>query len=202
MLRPVTFASGVEGRDVPERVSVHVKVDRDVWERFQSFVIETHGQKYGNLGREAENALKEYMDRDRFARVEDRLDDIDARLADIADAHAHTRTETVEKAERIADELDATDRTVIPADDVRRAIEDVAGADDRTVRKYQDLLKRRGLAYEHPTDGVWTCDRDTWLKWAIRRVNNNPTVTRMDVIEGYPIRYDEIEELAPEVIDA
>lgn len=185
-----------------ERVNVQVKMDRDVWESFQSFVIETHGQKYGNLGREAENALVEYMDHDRAARIEEKVDRVLARFDELDATHTHKASESAAKVRKIADKLAREERTVIPKDTVRRAIEDVAGADDRTVRKYRDLLKRRELAYKHPTDGVWTQDRDEWVRWVVEYVNNNPTVTRMDVIDDYPIGYDELDRLATEVVEA
>lgn len=196
MLQPVTIRLGWGGRPVAERVNVQVRVDREVWELFQSFVIETHGQKYGNLGREAENALSEYMDRDRFARVEERLESIEARIASMGGSHTHKRTETVEKAEKIAEELGELGQIVIPQDKVHRAIENVAGADDRTVRKYEKQLKRHGFAYEHPAETdrpAWTLEREQWITWAENHIDNNPTAHILDVIEPYPMDFDEFD---------
>lgn len=186
---------------VGNTVSVNLRVNEDDWEAFKQFVVQTHGQKYGNLGREASNALSEYADNDRLARMESRLETIEAYILENDSSHTHKGTDSVKKTERIAEKLQNIDREVIPTDDVVRSIEDVAGGDGRTVEKYRRLLKSRGLAYEHPSDSeVWTCNRDEWLKWAVDYVNNNPTVQRTDVIEDYPIKYREIEQLATEVL--
>lgn len=184
-----------------EMVDVHLRVPEDDWENFVTFVVEAHGQKYGNLGREAGNAFAEYADQDRLERVDEKVDEILARLDDLDATHTHKHSETAEKAERIAEVLANTDRVVIPDEQVVRAIEDVAGGDDRTLRKYKDVLKRRGLAFQHPSDEwSWTLDREEWLGWAVDHINTNPSVSRTDVIQGYPIGYDEIEEMATEVV--
>lgn len=203
MLRPVTFSEALEVVGVGERVNVQVKIDEDVWDSFKSFVIEAHGQKYGNLGREVENALNEYTDNDRYARIEANTEELLTLVRKLDGSHTHKQSETVEKTERIAKRIGESDRTVIPEDTVHRAIETVAGADDRTVSKYERQLKRRGLAYEHPSDSlVWTMNRERWIEWTIDYVNNNPTVNRVDVIEDYPIDYDELDRLATEVVTA
>lgn len=178
---------------MPERINVHVRVSREVWESFQAFVVETHGQKYGNLGREAENALNEYIDKDRLTRVEENTEELLARLDELDAAHTHTPSESAVKVTRIADHLRSLDRTVIPGDDVRRAIEDVAGADDRTVEKYEEQLKRRAAAYEHPTDNVWFVDRSEWIRVVESYIDNNPTAGIHDVLAPYPMGYDEYE---------
>jgi len=54
-------------------------------------------------------------------------------------------------------------------------------------------LKRRGLAYEHPTDKVWTLDQDEWMQWASNHIDHNPTATVLDTIRDYPIEYDEFD---------
>lgn len=185
-----------------ERVNVQVKIDRDVWEAFQSFVVETHGQKYGNLGREAENALSEYIDRDRYARIEERLDEIADHLDGFDGTHTRTPNGTAEWREWIAEKLGESGRTVIPDDDVRRVIERGPGADDRTVEKYKEQLKRHGLAYEHPTSGVWTLDRGQWMEWAGNHTENNPAIDVHDLIDPYPIDFDEFDRATTEVVEA
>ena len=50
-----------------------VKVDPEVADEFREFVVDKHGTTYGKLGDEVERALQEYMDRDRFARIEANL---------------------------------------------------------------------------------------------------------------------------------
>lgn len=182
-----------------ERVQLKVWVDADVKEAFEKFVVETHGQKRGHMSEEAEKAISEYVDHDRYARIDDKLDRVLDRLDDADATHTHKRTATAAKVEKIAEALGETGRTVIKADTVRRAIEGVAGADDRTVEKYRRQLKRRGLAYEHPTDEVWTVDREQWATWAENHVDQNPTVEVHDVTEDYPIDYDEYDRLTTDV---
>ncbi len=176
-----------------ERVQVGARVDRDVYESFKGFTREHCGQVRGELGRMLENAMEEYMDNDRHARIESRLDEVLARLDDLDATHTHKHSETVAKVEQIAESLYGLDRTVISNDDVRRAIEDTAGADDRTLEKYREQLKRRGLAYKHPTDKVWFVERDAWIKAVESYLDNNPTAELHDVLASYPLDVDEYE---------
>lgn len=179
-----------------DRVQVGARVDRDTYQRFKAYVQEQKGRVRGELGRQLEKAMVEYMDNDRAARIERKVDTL---LERSDTAHTHTASATVsEKATLVAERL-PTDRTVIPADAVESAIEAVAGADPRTIAKYERQLKRQELAYEHPSDSnVWTRDRDQWVEWAVDYVNNNPTATRFEVVEDYPFPGDEIERLAVE----
>lgn len=184
-----------------EREPRTVRIDPDVWEAFVSQVIEWEGQKRGEIGRHAETALVEYIDNDRNARIEEKVDRVLDRLDDIDDTHTHKHSETSEKVATIAHRLADQNNIVMPADDVRRVIEDVAGADPRTIEKYQRQLKRHGEVYEHPTDGnVWTLDRERWLGWAEDAINNNPTLEVHDVIEDYPLDYDDYDRAVTEVV--
>lgn len=172
-----------------------VRVKPEVWSSFVEQVVEWEGQKSGELGRHVENALEEYIDHGRQARIEEKVDRI---LSQMDGAHTHKHSEATAKARHIAEEIAAEDAVVIPEDVVVRAIEAIAGADPRTVDKYQEQLKRRGLAYEHPTDAVWTVERDNWFTWASDYVDNNPTATIHDVTEPYPIT---AEEFRPEMTE-
>lgn len=164
-----------------------VRLDPEVWSEFVDQVVEWEGQKRGELGRHVENALLEYVDRDRLARIEDKLDTL---LEDTGDAHTHTARTAGERAESIAARI-AEGGTVIPDDDVVRAIEAAAGSDPRTIDKYRSQLKRRGLAYHHPTDSVWTVDRSVWLGWAEDHIDNNPTAQVADITDPYPMSIEE-----------
>jgi hypothetical protein len=186
-----------------DRQSINVRVDVDTWESFQKFVVEKHGQKYGNLGREVGNALDEYVDRDRATRIEEKVDRVLDRLDDIDDSHTHKHSETSEKVATIAERLADQSNSVMPADDVRRVIEDVAGADPRTIKKYQRQLKRHGEAYEHPAEtgaNVWTLKRGRWVEWAEKAVNNTPGLEVHDVIEDYPLDFDDYDRAVTEVV--
>jgi len=173
-----------------------VKIDEDVWDAFKSFVVKTHGQKYGNLGREVENALDEYVDQDRLQRVDAKVDRVLTRLDEIDGSHTHKASEATAKVERIAERINNFEQIVIPTPDVRRAIENVAGADDRTIEKYQRLLRSRGLAYEHPSDNVWFVERERWAEVIENHLDNNPTVDIHDLLDDYPLGVDDYDELA------
>lgn len=179
-----------------ERKPRTVRVDPEVWSAFVGWVEDLEGQKHGELGRHVENALEEYSDNGRLARVEEKVDT----LLENADAtHTHKASPTDEKVETIAADLERADQTVIPKAEVEDTIGAVAGHDDRTQDKYKDLLKRKGLAYRHPTSGVWTVERGRWMKWANNYVDNDPAAEIHDMLEDYPIGYDEFVQEKTEV---
>lgn len=159
---------------------------------------EETGKSQAQLVREA---VHEYLDHDRVARVEGRLDDIEASMREIADTlgtdttHTHKAGSTmnqgsksVEKSREIIQRLQANYDGVIQAKNVERAIEDIAGADDRTLRKYKDLFRRRGLLFEHPgSSSVWTFETDEWVEWLKSYGGLNGPDAVQDVAEPYPV---------------
>lgn len=175
---------------MPERETRSVRVDPDVWSDFVEQVIEWEGQKHGELGRHVENALEEYVDNDRLDRVEAKVDTL---LEQSDGTHTHKATPTEGKVQSIATRLTAMDALVIPKADVNDVIGTVAGHDPRTLDKYKELLKQKGLAYRHPTSAVWTTDVEQWTDWATDYLANNPTVTIREAVEDYPMGIDEVE---------
>lgn len=177
-----------------------VRVDPDVWSEFREQIDEWDGENPGHVGYHVEQALKEYVDTDRYARIEDKVDSVLAHVSDGGGAHTHTTTqasETVERARQIYRRLADNHGLVVKDDDVIRAVEDIAGADDRTVQKYKEVLKRRSLLFEHPADSmVWTTDREKWVQWTENHVDNNPTLTVHDVLDEYDLDIDRYDELA------
>jgi len=151
---------------VPEREPVSVSVDPEVWAAFREFVIEKHGKKRGELGREVENALSEYMDRGRYARIEERLEALEEGqnevLARLPEKRLHTH------AQRYADFEDLPPETrdgvkgllanleegeVKPSDIKQAAMSEPASrGDDRTITKYREILESRGILLPHPTN--------------------------------------------------
>lgn len=130
------------------------------------------------------DALLEYLDHDRHARIEDNVRSLDEKvdriLRHLSDDTTHTHKDSTpakrgssatEKVRQIADRILTNHATgpdsVVSGDDVERAIEDYAGADSRTLRKYKRLLRKRGLLFEHPMDNrpLWTADTDQWTDW-------------------------------------
>jgi hypothetical protein len=192
-----------------DRRKLNCRVDEDVISDFREFVDEKKGKVRGELGREVERALTEYMDRDRYARIEEEQaamnDKLDAALAALADDGSHTHTASAtpqtqpEKAEQIGAILNEGDAKVIPNDDVEEAIREVAGASKRTLRDYKELLKQKGHAFAHPSSDshVWTVDPDVFANWAESHINDVPDAYIMDVLEEYPIDLDEYERRVP-----
>jgi len=117
-------------------------------------------------------AVLEYTDRDRAARIEDKLDRVLDSL-DAGDTHTQTRpstpgtqgSQTVERTREIADRIYDNHAEIISESDVERAITDIAGGDPRTVKKYKDELRERSLLYRHPNDelGKWYTEQSPWL---------------------------------------
>jgi hypothetical protein len=147
-------------------------------------------------------AIMEYLDHDRTARIEEQLDRIESKIDTLPslgddDEHTHTSapgkgSDTVEKARRIARRLYGNHEPPIKRIDVERAIEDIAGADDRTLKKYKGLLKKRGLLYQHPTSSVWTDDREQWIGWVEGATVGGDV---HECIQDYPITTDEYADL-------
>lgn len=124
-------------------------------------------------------AIMEYLDRDRAARLESEVRDLHEKVDRVVDTldsdNSHTHTEqpsmnqgstAVERARDMVQRLQQNHEPVIKNDDVERAIEDIAGADNRTIRKYKQLFRKRGLLFEHPGERpVWTVESEKWCEW-------------------------------------
>lgn len=178
------------------KVQIGARVTGSSWRRFREWVRTKHGKIDSVLGDEVEAALDRHRGReDRLDRIENKLDEVLIRLDEIDGSHAHKQSETLAKVERVANRLHQLGRTVIPDDEVVRAIERGPGGDDRTIEKYQTQLKRQGLAYEHPTDEVWFVDVEPWTRTVEAYLDNNPTADLHDVLEPYPEGVDDYEQL-------
>jgi len=192
-----------------DRRKLNCRVDEDVISDFREYVHDAHGKVRGELGREVENALREYMDHDRYARIEAEQDEtndkLDAVLAALADDGSHTHTASAspqtqtDKAQQIAALIREENNVVFPTDDVEDAIRTIAGASDRTLRDYKQLLKRDGHVYEHPNSDshVWTIDAERFVMWAESHVDDVPDAHVRDVIDEYPMSLEEYEREVP-----
>jgi len=143
-------------------------------------------------------AVLEYTDRDRTARIEDKLD----RVLDSLDADAHTHKRPAsgtarsvpEKARGVADHIYQHHDSVVRGDDVELAIENIASVgDERSVRKYKAQLKKRNLLFKHPNQEVWTSERDRWVSWVEGAYVD---VDLHEVTEPYNIDTTEYREIA------
>lgn len=148
-------------------------------------------------------AIMEYLDRDRSARIESKVDELLDRIPEGALSESEQSTHThkpetpmlqqgsksIEKARRIMQRLQQNnDAPVVKADVVDRAIEDIAGLDDRTKDKYKDIFKRRGLLFAHPGESeVWTFETDTFLTWLEDYMQLNGQQAAEDVAQSYPV---------------
>jgi len=150
------------------------------------------------------DAILEYLDHDRAARVEQQIRDLDEKvnqlLAHLDSDSSHTHTlgggmqsgsDSVERARKMVRRLQENHDEVVPSDDVERVIEDIAGADDRTLRKYKSLFRKRGLLYEHPGEtSVWTTDGEQWCDWITRYAKLNGKEAAESVAQDYPVKFN------------
>lgn len=151
------------------------------------------------------DAVMEYTDLDRYERIENdlgQLDDKVDRILSLVDGErTHTSggsgTQSVpEKARSIARRIYENHEIPVQSDDVELAIEDIAGGDERTVRKYKEQLKKRGLLYEHPTSAVWTDDKETYVSW-VESAHHNPDIH--EVTQEYGMGTTEYTKIAEEI---
>lgn len=81
---------------------IGVRVDEDVYERFVSFVEDTHGRTHGVIGSELESALLNYMNGDEgdaLRRIEEDVSSINAGVADLV--------QRIDRIERQAEGVEA-----------------------------------------------------------------------------------------------
>lgn len=151
------------------------------------------------------DAVMEYTDLDRYERIEHDLNQltekVDRVLTLVDGEHAHTKgsdrtTSVPEKARTIARRLYKNHEVPVKTKDVELAIEDIAGGDERTVSKYKDQLKKRGLLYEHPNSPVWTDDQSQYVKW-VEGAYHNPDVH--EVTQEYGMSTTEYTQHAEEI---
>jgi len=150
-------------------------------------------------------AVLEYTDKDRTARIEDKLD----RVLDTLDAgDTHTQTysggaatqgsQTVERTREIADRLYDNHGTIIDDSDVDRAVTDIAGGDPRTVEKYKDELRDRSLLYQHPNDDLerWYSEREEWLSDVVNytRQFTSPLAKLTTILQQYDLSVSEVRD--------
>lgn len=176
------------------RAVTYLSDEEDV--QLQEWADDT-GKSRSTLLREA---VLEYLDHDRASRAEDiarenrdLLEELHAHVLD-DDTHTHKDTggmkrgsDSLEKARRMVRRLQENHNEVIKADDVDRVIEDMAGVDDRTLRKYKDIFRRRGLLFEHPgRPPTWTTSGNQWLGWLETYAGLNGADAAEEIAEQYP----------------
>ena len=146
-----------------DRVPFQARLDEDVLDEFRSYVKEIHGKTHGTLGREAENAIRDYMNESPDRRVERKIDEALTLLREKEGTRTHMST-AAERAQKISRQIHRENDEAVRGDDVERVIEDIGGYDHRTISRYKDRLKRRGLLYEHPGEAnLWYTDKGVFF---------------------------------------
>lgn len=149
------------GENQPKQIGV--EVDATLWKQFREDVRRRKGGVRGQLKPELEAALREYLDaadggdtNDRLTRIEDKVDDLGARLDQIDETKKQSDlSKTVENRlqsikETIADEADGAPR--VHEQVVEMAIKKHAGHSRPTLNQYKDLLQDDHAVYEDPRD--------------------------------------------------
>ena len=175
-----------------------VRLNDETWSQFTDWVEDVEGQKHGEIGRHVENALNEYMNEDRQARLEknqhemqEQLHDLRTLLTESDGTHTHKTEAGCNETDRVAEihrQIVHNHEGAVKDEDVNRIIEDVANlqvGDPRTLRRYKQKLRQRGLLFEHPGEPpIWTDDRQMWVNWA-----NNTAASVGDLesaVDPYP----------------
>ena len=157
---------------------------------------ETTEKSQAHLLREA---ILEYLDNDRSARIENEVREVNEKLDDVLaqldgdTTHTHTPSmsdslETARKMIRVVQRQTDNADDIVKDDDLVQVIENHAGVDDRTIRKYKDIFRRRGLLFEHPGEApIWTLQTDIWGEWVRKYANlNGGREAAEGVTEPYP----------------
>lgn len=153
-----------------DRVQPGGRIDPEIKRQFKEFVEETTGGNKGDYSRLLERALIEYMDNDRSARIESKVDEVLDRLDEFEDTPHPPSQDSLERERQTATSsnpssdtfntrteqaigaiaADLPDGTAISESMIETAIEDNAGASFKTIKKYKRLLKKRGEAIPSP----------------------------------------------------
>lgn len=170
-----------------------------------SRMSEQTGESQSSLVRKA---VLEYLDRDRNARLEGKVRDLDDKvdrvLEHLSDDTSHTHkghevsnkaTSVTEKARLMMRAIHDRDKDVIKSHDVELIIENYSGGDNRTIRKYKNHFRKRGLLLENPSEvPTWTTDTDMWSGWLVDYGNLNGREALDEFLEDYPASTTETAE--------
>lgn len=182
-----------------DRVQPGGRIDPEIKEEFKQFVEETTGGNRGDYSRLLERALVEYMDNDRGARIESKVDEVLDKLDEVESSPPPSSEQSLERERQStttsnrstnsfnnqteqavqAIAADMPTDTSITESMVETAIEDNAGASYKTIKKYKRLLKKRGHAIPSPIT-----QEDEWytgLTSLSLTCENNDKITPHDI---------------------
>lgn len=156
-------------------------------------------------------AVKEYLDQDRTARLSEQLDRIESKidtlpLSSDESVHTHTRdgsdpSPTIKKVQRIENYIRDNHGEVVDTNTLNTVIGEIGGGDPRTIEKYKGKLKQRGVMFEHPADNpVWTFKRNIWGRWVDSHCGNDGD-RLFDIADEYGMNTEEIETIAAEAAE-
>lgn len=177
------------------RKRLQVYLEPDEYKQLKEWSDET-GKSMSEIAR---TGIMEYTDQDRLLRIEEKLDEVHSLVEnsehthttenDVRDGVDTTTSETVERMREIVERLqsESTGDGVVKETAVKQAIEDIAGGHDKTLSKYKDMVRERGLLFEHPGQPpLWTVDVDGWIDWMSDYVQLNGTDEGERFAEIYP----------------
>lgn len=142
-----------------DRRPVTVRVDRDVWVAFEEFVATSEDKTRGAKPKHLENALREYLDDDRTARLESKIDEIHEAIVADEEKKKKERSYTNSASATTENRLQKIRATIaeetanaakVHATTVEMAIRQHAGSSDPTIRRYKTLLLQDRELFEHP----------------------------------------------------
>ena len=190
--------------DREEWVKVTLKVRASTNRMLDEFLIETYGKKRGEKGRTVDRFIREGLDRDRYARIEEEVERLNRtienevlpRLPD-EDLHTHARhfgefedlpKQTRKGVQGLLDNLEEGE--VYPSDIKQAAMSAPASVGDgRTITKYREILERRGILLPHPVKTTDLSDPEAWMyperKFATMCESHSEVTTeRLDALLG------------------
>jgi len=155
-------------------------VSEETADAFRDQVASMYGKVDGNQSQAGETAIREWLDKDRAARIESKLDDVLARLDETPDERERDSAVSSAGGKRVQKRHnsianDLPEKTWVSEDVVTRCIAEHAGDSADTLRKYKRRLKQYGDLIELP-EGVGDPDGDRFATspevWAIRAEND------------------------------
>lgn len=139
-----------------------VKVDREVRENFEEFVKAEKGRKYGEMGRMAERALAEYMDNDRLARIDSRLDEIQAHLESEKEEskNTHPGKSVRDREESIISSVIHEEKVQVHRRELEKAIKEHNLTAGKTIKKYIKNVTERDVFSHGNAPALWDVEHE------------------------------------------
>jgi len=174
-----------------ERVVLYL--NEETAEAFRKQVAAMYGKADGNMSLAGENAIREWTDKDRAARIEDKLDTVLAQL-DAPECERERNSAVSQEPTTPSDRRHAEMVEMLPdsgwvgEDVVERCIADASGDSRGTLKKYKKRMLRQGDLIKLP-DGVAPDEDERYAvsatTWAIRAENDDAiTLSHIDTKVG------------------